>query len=194
LTNFRVPFLIAGLSDFENFCFILCQGIPSEIVMYKLEDFFKFVLSCKMTLLFGDKHESPINPIFKLQEKAVRAISYQSWMYPAHPIFNDLKLLKLPEIFELRLLTFVFDSVKKTSPSCFHDFFFFSSSVHQYSTRHASQSNLYMLQKNSLQYGLKSTCYLGAKLRNILLVEVRNAPSKPLFKTKLKSYILSKVD
>ena len=115
-------------------------------------------------------------------------------MSPARPIFNDLKLLKLPEIFELRLLTFVFDSIKKASPSCFHDFFLFSSSVHQYSTRYASQGNLYMLQKNSLQYGLKSTRYLGTKLWDILPIEVRNAPSKSSFKTKLKSYILNKVD
>ena len=118
-----------------------------------------------MVLLFGVKHMNPhINPIFKLQEKAVRAISFRPRMSPARPIFNDLKLLKLREIFELRLQTFVFDSIKKTSPSCFHDFFLLSSSVHHYSTRHASQGNLYLLQRNSLQYGLKSSCYLSAKL------------------------------
>ena len=111
-------------------------------------------------------------------------------MSPARPIFNDLKLLDSLEIFELRLLTFVFDSVKKTSLSCFHDFFLFSSSVHQYSTRYATQGNLYMLQKNSFQYSLKSTSYLGAKLWNILPIEAHNAPSKLLFKTKLNSYIL----
>ena len=106
----------------------------------------------------------------------------------------DLKLLKLREIFELRPLTFVFHSVKKTSPSCFHVFFLLSSSVHHYSTRHASQGTLCLLLKNSLRYGLKSTRYLGAKLWNILPIEVRNAPSKSSFKTKLKSYILNKVD
>ena len=153
--------------------------------------FFSFLQYC--IIVWGQTYESHINPIFKLQEKAVRAISFQPRMSPARPIFNDLKLLKLPEIFELRLLTFVFDSIK-TSPSCFHDFFLFSSSVHQYATRHASQGNLYMLQKNSLQYGLKSTRYLGTKLWNILPIEVCNAPSKSSFKKKLKSYILNKVD
>ena len=60
--------------------------------------------------------------------------------YPFSPVrfFNDLKLLKLPEIFELLLLTFLFDSIKKASPSCFHDFFLLSYSVDQYWTRHAS--------------------------------------------------------
>ena len=63
-------------------------------------------------IVWGQTYESHINPIFKLQEKAVRAISFQPRMSTARPIFNDLKLLKLPEIFELRLLTFVFDSIK----------------------------------------------------------------------------------
>ena len=113
-----------------------------------------------------------------------------------HPknVYRNLKLLKLSEIFELQLLTFVFDSVKKTSPSCFHDFFLFNSSVHQYSTRQASQGDVYMSRRNSLQYGLKSIRYLGAKFWNTLPTELRNAPSKALFKAKLKTCLLNNVD
>ena len=115
-------------------------------------------------IVWGQTFASYIDPIFKLQKKAVRAISFQPRLSPSFPIFKDLKLLKLSEIFELRLLTFVYDSVNKTSPCCFHDFFLFSSSVHQYSTRQASQGDLYLYRMNSLQYGLKSIRYLGAKL------------------------------
>ena len=145
-------------------------------------------------IVWGQTYASYIDPIFKLQKRAVRAISFQPRMSPSLPIFNDFKLLKLSEIFELRLLTFVFDSINKTSPSCFHDFFLLSSSVHQYSTRQASQGDLYMFKKNSLQYGLKSIRYHGAKLWNTLPLELRNAPTKIMFKTKLKIYLLNKVD
>ena len=145
-------------------------------------------------IVWGQTYASFIDPIFKLQKKAVRAISFQPRMSPSLPIFNDFELLKLSELFELRLLTFVFDSVNKTSPTCFHDFFLLNSSVHHYSTRQASQGDLYMSRKNSLQYGLKSIRYLAAKLWNELPVELRNASSKTLFKTKLKSYFLNKVD
>ena len=143
-------------------------------------------------VVWGQTYASYTDPIFNLQKKAVRAISFQPRMSPSLPVFNDLKLLKLSEIFELRLLTFVFDSVNKTSPSCFHDFFLFSSSVHQYATRQASQGDLFMSRKNSLQCGLKSIHYLGAKLWNALPVELRNAPSKISFKAKLKIYLLEK--
>ena len=115
-------------------------------------------------------------------------------MSPSLPIFKDLKLLKLSELFELRLLTSVFDSVNKSSPSCFHDFFLLNSCVHQYSTRQASQGDLYLFRKNSLQYGLKSIRYLGAKLWNTLPIELRNSPSKTSFKVKLKIHLLNKVN
>ena len=139
-------------------------------------------------------YASYVDPIFRLQKKAVRAISFQPRLSPSLPIFKDLKLLKLSEIFELRLLIFVFDSVNKTSPSCFHNFFLFSSSVHQYYTRQASQGDLYISRINSLQYGLKSIRYLGAKLWNSLPVELRNAPSKISFKKQLKAFLLNKVN
>ena len=143
-------------------------------------------------IVWGQTFASYMDPIFKLQKKAVRAISFQPRMSPSAPIFTDLKLLRLSEIFELRLLTFVFDSINRISPSCFHNFFLFNSSVHQYSTRQASQGNLFMSRKNSVLYGLKSIKYLGAKLWNTLPIEIRNATTRISFKTKLKSYLLKR--
>ena len=127
-------------------------------------------------IVWGQTYASYIEPVFRLQKKAVRAISFQPRFSPSLPVFKDLKLLKFSDIFELGL-NFVFDSVNKTSHECFHNFFIFNSSVHQYCTRQASQGDLYLTQKNSLQYGLKSLRYLGAKLWNTLPTELRNAPS-----------------
>ena len=107
-------------------------------------------------IVWGQTFTSYIDPIFKLQKKAVRSISFQPHLSPSLPIFKDLKLLKLFDIFKVRLLTFVYDSSNKTSPCCFHNFYLFSSSVHWYSTRQASQGVLYLFRKDSLQYGLKS--------------------------------------
>ena len=175
-------------------------------IFFKIRNLLPFdVLLCLYNALFlsflqyglivwGQTFALYTDPIFKLQKKAVRAISFQPRLSPSLPIFKDLKLLKLSEIFELRLLTFVYDSVNKTSPSCFHDFFLLNSSVHQYSTRKASQGDLYLSRMNSLQYGLKSIRYLGAKLWNALPVEIRNAPSKISFKKQLKIKLLNTVN
>ena len=132
-------------------------------MFYLYDALFLFFLQYGL-VVWGKANASYTDPIFNLQKKAVTTISFQPRMSPSIPIFNDLKLLKLSEIFELRLFTFVFDSVNKFSPSCFHYFFLFSSSVHQYATRQASLGDLFMSRKNSPQYGLKSIRYLGAKL------------------------------
>ena len=79
---------------------------------------------------------------------------------------DDLKVLRLSEIFELRLLTFVYESVNKISPVCFHNFFTFNASVHQHQTRQACRGDLYLTQKKSLQHGLKSIKYLGHTVCN----------------------------
>ena len=63
-----------------------------------------FCLSYNMVLLFEDQtYASYIEPVFRLQKKAVRAISFQPRLSPSLDIFKDLKLLKFSDIFELRL-------------------------------------------------------------------------------------------
>ena len=101
-----------------------------------------------MVLLSGVSYMHHTLISYSNYRKAVRAISFQPIMSPSLPIFNDLKLLKIYEIFELRLFNFVFESVNKPSPSCFHDIFLFSSSVRQYATRQANQGDLYSFAKN----------------------------------------------
>ena len=102
-----------------------------------------FCPSYNMVLLFGVKHMLLILTQYSNYRKRQRELSHFSPAWLPLPMFNDSKLLRLSEIFEFRLLCFVLDSVNKTSPSWFHDFFLFSSSVHQYSTWKGSQGDLY---------------------------------------------------
>ena len=135
-----------------------------------------FCLFYNTVLLFGVKHMHYTLIQFSNYKK-----SSQSYLISASclPLFQSSMILSL------------FDSINKTSPGCFHDFFLLSSSVHQYSTRQASQGDPYIIRKNSLQYGLKSIRYHGAKLWNTLPLELRNAPTKIMFKTKLKIHLLT---
>ena len=127
-------------------------------IMLYLCPFFNMVLQC------GVKPTLYLDPVIKLQKTAIRAISFQPYLSHTLPIFKDLKILRLSEIFELRLLNCVYESVKKISPLCFHTFFTFNSSIHQHQTRQACHGDLYLTQKKSIQYGLKSIKYLGCKL------------------------------
>ena len=101
-----------------------------------------------------------------------------------------LRGVLLQDVFQLKMLSFVFELINKLNPMWFHDFFTCTSSIHEYHTRRSYRGDVFLAHKNSLQYGLKSTRYTGAKMWNDLPVELRNSPSKHSFKKHLKKYIL----
>ena len=67
-------------------------------------------------------YEPYINPVFLLQKRVLRAISIKHITSSSTPIFSDLKILQLHDLFQLTLLCFVHDYVNKTAPSFFHSF------------------------------------------------------------------------
>ena len=77
-------------------------------------------------LVWGLTYETHINPVFLLQKRVIRAIAFEHFTSLTTPLFSDLKILKLHDLFQLKLLFFVYDCVNKISPSCFHSFSLFS--------------------------------------------------------------------
>ena len=57
-------------------------------------------------LVWGLTYETYINPVFLLQKRVIKAISFQNFASPSTPIFSDLKILKLYDLFQLKLLCF----------------------------------------------------------------------------------------
>ena len=131
---------------------------------------------------WGQTFDSYTEPLLKLQKRAVRAISRQSFLAHTLPIFKDLKLLRIADIFKLRLFSFVYEAINKLAPDCFHNFFSLNSSIHCHDTRLSTRGDLFLAKHNTLQYGLKSIRYLGEKSWNEILVTIRSSSSKFLFK------------
>ena len=77
------------------------------------------------------------------------------------------------------------------SPLIFHNYFETLTAVHKYDTRRASKGDMFMSRKSTLQYGLRSVRYAGAKLWNSISDVIRQSPSVSILRLKLKSYILS---
>ena len=107
-------------------------------------------------IVWGQASALYIEPIFKLQKKALRAISHEHPRSHTLPMFKALKLLRLQDIFKFRMLIFVFESINKMNPVCFHNFFSSTSNIHEYHTWHSYRGDVYLTHTNNLQYGLKS--------------------------------------
>ena len=104
-------------------------------------------------------YESYINPVIQIQKKVLRAISLEHSTSPSSPVFLNRKILRLPDLFQQKLLSFVYDSVNKISPACFHSFFPLVESIHQHGTRQVIKTSIFVSQKNTLQYSLTSMRY-----------------------------------
>ena len=96
-----------------------------------------------IALLLGDKHFiHTLNHYSSCKKRAIRATSHQSFLAHTLPIFKDLKLLRIADIFKLRLLPFVYEAINRLAPNCFHDFFSLNFSIHCHKTRQSTRGDL----------------------------------------------------
>ena len=107
-------------------------------------------------LVWGLTYETHITPVFLLQKRVLRAISFKHSTSPSTLLFSNLKILKLQDLFHFKLLIFVYECVNKIFPTYFHSFFDLVESVHQYGTREATRNNIFLTHKTTMQYGIRS--------------------------------------
>ena len=136
--------------------------LPLSVLICLCNSLFSYFLQYGI-LVWGLTHDNDINAVFLLQKGVVKAISFEYFTSSLHLLFFNLKSLILYDLFKLKLLSFVYDCASKTSPSCFHSLLPLAGSVHQYGTRQDGKYDIYLSHKNTLQYGLRSVRFFGAK-------------------------------
>jgi len=98
--------------------------------------------------------------ITKLQKRAIRIISLNHYTAHTEPIFKSLNLLKLQDIYRLRLYKFYYRLENATYPQYFLDFLQPEGRLHPYNTRTRNNNNLTSINikhefaKRSIQYNL----------------------------------------
>jgi len=123
-------------------------------IMYKLRNFMNTNLlkNIYYSLIYsylvygietwGSACETELKKILILQKKAVRMMTYNDKypvipgpLTPSGPIFKELGLLKIEDIFTLFVSKFILSCLLRTSPSIFHLWFILSIDVHNHNTR-----------------------------------------------------------
>ena len=141
--------------------------------------------------IWGNADDVHLKSIFTIQKKAVRLISNKDDYIgdsfikePSAPLFNNLNILSIYDIFNVETLKFVFDSLTKTNPTQFHNYFFYPTHLHN--TAANRNLNLNIPSVRTTTYGIKSLKYTGSLLWNNLPSYVRIKPSKNLFSKVIK--------
>lgn len=100
-------------------------------------------------------------------------------------------MLKLNEVHSLKLLCFVFDCSRGSTPEPFNNLFTPVHQVHNYNTRQASNRDIFISSVNTTQYGKRSARFAGAVLWNNLPLSIKSAHSSNIFKKQLRDFYVS---
>ena len=161
--------------------------------------------------IWGNADEIHTTPLYILQKKAIRLIANKDrniqitfelpgdpatfWYFdtfrkvPCDPIFKELEILKLQDIYNLTTLTFVYESLNNLNPEQFHSYYRYP--YHTRNTAANRNNNLDTPMVRTTTYGLKSIKYAGCILWNNLTNSEKTSVSKNIFKKSMKNRFIN---
>ena len=88
-------------------------------------------------IIWGNTYESTLKPIFILQKKALRIITFSQYDSPS-PLFKSLQVIKFYDLVTFHIATFMYKFHNQLLPTAFHSFFIKVTNIHKYNTRLAA--------------------------------------------------------
>ena len=140
--------------------------------------------------VWGLTYPTHLNKVFILQKKIIKCMTFNDIMVPSSPLFHELEFLNLNDINNLQTASFVYECINGLAPQYFENFFTSLSSKYSIGTRQSKKGNLFLERQNTVQYGVRSIQYAGAKLWNSIPCEFRLASSIKKFRSELKVYLI----
>ena len=133
---------------------------------------------------------SQCNKLLLLQKKAVRIISNTGYLTHTNPLFAELGILKINDLFNLNLGKFMFKYKHGLLPPNFNDCFSTVSVVHSYSTRSATKGDYYV-NYNRTSVSRHSLIPRCVTFWNNLSTDPTHLSSLSVFTRKLKIHLIS---
>ena len=139
-------------------------------------------------MIWASNYPTRLVRLTVLQKRAVRIISGSGFSISSSILFQKFKIPQLHQLKDIQICEFMFKYITRTLPSIFHDYFQTTSQVHHYQLRSASHFRGIFARTNSRKFSLKCA---GPPIWNSLPLHLKNIISFSLFKTRLRSHILS---
>ena len=136
------------------------------------------------SIVWGNTYSSTTKPLFVLQKKAVRLLTFSGFYEHTNELFIRLELLKFYDLVFLYTALFMFDFHKGNLPSSFENFFIARRKIHSHNTSFASRPT-FSLPSVRTNYGKFNIRYVGASMWN-KIDEHTKSLDKVKFKNKLK--------
>ena len=129
-------------------------------------------------------------PLFRVQKKIVRIMTFAKYNKESRPLFLQLKLLNIYQLNTYFAALFMYSYFNNNLPNYFTNYFSLNREMHGHNTR--SASNIYINYRRT-NYGKFSLKIRGAQIWNELPKELRISQSYNSFKKLTRDYIQNQV-
>ena len=129
--------------------------------------------------IYGTADSIHGNSIHILQKKVVRLVTFIDPISHSLPIFKELEVLTIFEVFKVETSKFVFESLNHMNPHQLHDFFTYPSNARN--RTNTRNKNLFIPQAKTKHYGL---------IWNDIPLSIRLSKSKNMFVRALKNFLV----
>ena len=116
-------------------------------------------------LSWGNAYTTTLQPLYILQKKAMRIITFSNFDQHSTPLFRLLNIIKSYDLVTLYISVFMFKFHNRLLPSYFDFFFTQVKEIHKYNTRSAANQSYY-LPRARTNYGLFNIRFQGPKVWN----------------------------
>ena len=140
--------------------------------------------------VWGLHNNQAINEIEKLQEKAIRIMSFKGRNDNTNSRFKKLEIMKFKDILRYNNVIFAYDQINAKLPEIFKDFFVTAENQHNYNTRGTTNKTIMKTTANSTTYGLNSLNYRAASDWNQISKNLNTEDKSQLIKS-LREYIVN---
>ena len=138
--------------------------------------------------IWGNAYQTYIEPLFKLQKRAMRLIVGAKRLTQSAPIFDRLKVLQIQKLYIYNVLLFMYKYHNNYLPSIFVRFFVRNNEIHCYNTR--QQAHLHIHKQRSVR-SIKNMKNAAVPVYNYFLARLNFDETPSMFKRQVKAYLLS---
>ena len=180
--NAHINYITKKISKSVSILKMVKYTFPSDILKslyYTL--IYPYYTYCN--LVWGSAANVHLEPLINLQKKSVRIVSKSGYLDHTEPIFNNLKILHVKQIYNLNCAKFMYQCYNNKNYYYFKDKLATNGDFHNYGTR-----NRDLLRKpyGRLKQFKNSFIYNGIDLWNILPNYTKSAPTREIFKNRIK--------
>ena len=141
--------------------------------------------------VWGNTFDKYLLPLFRLQKRVIRLITFSCYIAHTSDLFQDMKILTLSKLYILKVHIFMYKFENNMLPELFSSMFTTNSQIHTYPTR--TSSNLHIPIGN-LKMVYRTVRYSGVKIWNNMKSKINISSNFLHYKFNLQQYLLAVSD